>query len=93
MSIHWLGALMVNMGAYIGAQVPWGQGASIQRGVLETSPYVDQIDQIIIGGHWTSVIFAVAAGIIIFIVFKGWRAKVATDLVQKPQPMTAKQKL
>lgn len=86
------GALMVNMGAYIGSQVPWGQGASIQRGVLETSPYAEEMESIILGGQWSSMIFAIAAGVVIFVLFKGWKAKVATDFVQKPEPMTAKQK-
>ncbi|MBQ7859397.1 MAG: anion permease [Faecalibacterium sp.] len=87
------GSLMVNLGAYIGAQVPWGQGASIQRGILEASEHAGEIDAILWNGYISCVIFAVVAGVLTFILFRGWKAKVTDDsFIQKPEPMNPAQK-
>lgn len=87
------GSLMVNLGAYIGAQVPWGQGANIQRGILEESIHAGEIDAILWNGYVACVIFAVVSGIVVFILFKGWKAKVTdTSFITKPEPMNAAQK-
>lgn len=87
------GSLMVNLGAYIGAQVPWGQGANIQRGILEESIHAGEIDAILWNGYISCVLFAVISGILVFILFKGWKAKVTdTSFITKPEPMNAEQK-
>lgn len=87
------GSLMVNLGAYIGAQVPWGQGASIQRGILEASEHAGEIDAILWNGYISCTLFAVISGILTFVLFRGWKAKVTdTDFIQKPEPMTPAQK-
>lgn len=87
------GSLMVNLGAYIGAQVPWGQGASIQRGILEASEHAGEVDAILWNGYISCVIFAVISGILTFVLFRGWKAKVTdVNFIQKPEPMTPAQK-
>lgn len=87
------GSLMVNVGSYLGSQVPWGQGASIQRGVLETGEYAAEADKIIWGGFTSCMIFSIIAGIVVFVLFRGWKAKVQnSELIQKPEPMNRKQK-
>jgi di/tricarboxylate transporter len=87
------GSLMVNVGSYIGSQVPWGQGANIQRGILADSIHAEEIDAILYNGWLACVLFALITGIIVFVVFRGWRAKV-TDInyIKKPDPMTPVQK-
>lgn len=87
------GSLMVNVGSYLGSQVPWGQGASIQRGVLEASEHAAEADSIIWGGFTSCMIFSIISGIVVFLLFKGWKAKVDNaNFVQKPEPMNTKQK-
>jgi len=87
------GSLMVNIGSYIGAQVPWGQGANIQRGVLEESIHAGEIDAILWNGFFTCALFALVSGILSFMLFKGWKAKVTdTNFITKPEPMNAAQK-
>lgn len=87
------GALMVNVGSYVGAQVPWGQGASIQRGVLELSEHAAEAEAIINGGFWSCALYALIAGVAVFVFFRGWTAKI-TDLsiIAMPEPMNRKQK-
>lgn len=87
------GSLMVNLGAYIGAQVPWGQGANIQRGILEESIHAGEIEAILWNGYVACTLFAVISGILVFILFKGWKAKVTdTSFITKPEPMNPAQK-
>ena len=87
------GSLMVNIGSYIGAQVPWGQGANIQRGVLDTSIHAGEVDAILWNGFFTCALFALVSGILTFVLFKGWKAKVTnTDFISKPEPMNDVQK-
>lgn len=87
------GSLMVNIGSYIGAQVPWGQGANIQRGVLEASVHASEVDPILWNGFFTCVLFSVVSGILTFVLFKGWKAKVTdTNFITKPEPMNSVQK-
>ena len=87
------GSLMVNIGSYIGAQVPWGQGANIQRGVLDASIHAGEVDAILWNGFFTCALFAVVSGILTFVLFKGWKAKVtSTDFITKPEPMNDVQK-
>lgn len=87
------GSLMVNIGSYIGAQVPWGQGANIQRGVLDASIHAGEVDAILWNGFFTCVLFALVSGILTFVLFKGWKAKVtSTDFITKPEPMNDVQK-
>lgn len=87
------GSLMVNVGSYLGSQVPWGQGASIQRGVLEASEHAAEADSIIWGGFTSCMIFSIVSGIVVFLLFKGWKAKVDNaNFIQKPEPMNTKQK-
>lgn len=87
------GSLMVNLGAYIGAQVPWGQGANIQRGILEESIHAGEIEAILWNGYVACTLFAVISGILVFILFKGWKAKVTdTGFITKPEPMNPAQK-
>lgn len=84
---------MVNVGSYLGSQVPWGQGASIQRGVLEASEHAAEADSIIWGGFTSCMIFSIVSGIVVFLLFKGWKAKVDNaNFIQKPEPMNTKQK-
>lgn len=87
------GSLMVNIGSYIGAQVPWGQGANIQRGVLEAGVHAEEVEAILWNGFFTCVLFAVVSGILTFVLFKGWKAKVTnTDFITKPEPMNSVQR-
>ena len=87
------GSLMVNIGSYIGAQVPWGQGANIQRGVLEASVHAGEVDAILWNGFFTCAIFAIVSGILTFVLFRGWKAHVDnTDFIAKPEPMNGVQK-
>ena len=87
------GSLMVNIGSYIGAQVPWGQGANIQRGVLDASIHAGEVDAILWNGFFTCALFALVSGILTFVLFKGWKAKVTnTDFISKPEPMNDVQK-
>ncbi len=87
------GSLMVNIGSYIGAQVPWGQGANIQRGVLEASVHAGEVDAILWNGFFTCAIFALVSGILTFVLFRGWKAHVDnTDFIAKPEPMNGVQK-
>lgn len=88
------GATMVNVGSYFGAQVPWGQGASIQRGVIESGALAGDTQGILLGVFLSNVLFSIISGVILFIVFKGWKANHFEDesLLSKPEPMTSKQK-
>lgn len=87
------GSLMVNIGSYIGAQVPWGQGANIQRGVLEASIHAGEMDSILWNGFFTCALFALVSGVVVFFLFRGWKAHVDnTDFIAKPEPMNAVQK-
>lgn len=87
------GSLMVNIGSYVGAQVPWGQGANIQRGLLEASIHAGEIDSILWNGYVSCVIFALVSGVLTFILFKGWKAKVTdTSFITRPEPMNPAQK-
>lgn len=87
------GSLMVNIGSYIGAQVPWGQGANIQRGVLDASIHAGEVDAILWNGFFTCAIFALVSGILTFVLFRGWKAHVDnTDFIAKPEPMNGVQK-
>lgn len=87
------GSLMVNIGSYIGAQVPWGQGANIQRGVLDASIHAGEVDAILWNGFFTCALFALVSGVLTFVLFKGWKAKVTnTDFITKPEPMNSVQK-
>lgn len=87
------GSLMVNIGSYIGAQVPWGQGANIQRGVLEAGVHAGEIEAILWNGFFTCAIFALVSGVLTFVLFRGWKAHVDnTDFIAKPEPMNGVQK-
>ena len=87
------GSMMVNVGSYLGAQVPWGQGASIARGVLEESVHAAEAEPILWNVFWSCSLFAIISGIITFLVFRGWKAKITNlDIVAKPEPMNSKQK-
>jgi len=88
-----LGCLIVNLGGIAGAMVPWGQGASVQRGVLETSVYAEEAEQIINSAFGANMIYAVLAAAIVFFVFKGYKAKVDESILKKPDPMNSKQKI
>ena len=87
------GSLMVNIGSYLGSQVPWGQGANIQKGVLETGIHAGEIDAILWNGFITCALFALVSGVLTFILYKGWKAHVDNaDFITKPEPMNAVQK-
>lgn len=87
------GATMVNVGSYFGAQVPWGQGASIQRGVIEQGALAGDTTGILLGVFLSNIIFSLVCGLVLFVVFRGWKAtKFEAELLTKPEPMTAKQK-
>lgn len=87
------GSMMVNVGSYLGAQVPWGQGASIARGVLEESVHAAEADAILWNGFWSCALFALVSGVVTFLVFRGWKAKITNmDIITKPEPMNTKQK-
>lgn len=87
------GSLMVNIGSYIGAQVPWGQGANIQRGVLEAGIHAGEVDSILWNGFFTCALFALVSGILTFLLFRGWKARVTdTNFITRPEPMTPVQK-
>ena len=87
------GSLMVNIGSYIGAQVPWGQGANIQRGVLEAGIHAGEVDSILWNGFFTCALFALVSGILTFLLFRGWKARVTdTNFITRPELMTPVQK-
>lgn len=87
------GSLMVNIGSYLGSQVPWGQGANIQRGVLEAGIHAGEIDSILWNGFITCALFALVSGVLTFVLYKGWRAHVDNvDFITMPEPMNAAQK-
>lgn len=87
------GSVMVNFGSYLGAQVPWGQGANIQRGILEESIHAAETDVILLNGWITCALFAIIFGILAFIFFRGWRAHVDNvDFISKPEPMNPAQR-
>lgn len=87
------GAVMVSMGATFGAQVPWGQGASIQRGVLEQGALAWDTQGILVGVFVSNMIFSVCAGLALYIVFRGWKAKkIDAGMIEKPEPFDSKQK-
>lgn len=87
------GSLMVNVGSYLGAQVPWGQGASIQRGVLEASEHAAEAEAILWNGFTSCFIYALITGVVIFVLFRGWKAKITDiSIISRPEPMNAKQK-
>ena len=87
------GSLMVNVGSYVGSQVPWGQGANIQRGILADSIHANEIDAILYNGWFACMAYSIIVGILVFVAFRGWRAKVEDDsLIRKPEPMNATQK-
>lgn len=87
------GSLMVNIGSYLGSQVPWGQGANIQRGVLEAGIHAGEVDSILWNGFITCALFALVSGVLTFVLYKGWRAHVDNvDFITMPEPMNAAQK-
>ena len=78
------GSMMVNVGSYLGAQVPWGQGASIARGVLEESVHAAEADAILWNGFWSCALFALVSGVVTFLVFRGWKAKITNmDIINQ----------
>lgn len=87
------GSLMVNIGSYLGSQVPWGQGANIQKGVLEAGIHAAEVDSILWNGFLTCALFALISGILTFVLYRGWRAHVDNvDFITMPEPMNAAQK-
>ena len=69
------------------------QGANIQRGVLEAGIHAGEVDSILWNGFFTCALFALVSGILTFLLFRGWKARVTdTNFITRPEPMTPVQK-
>lgn len=88
------GVLIENLGAVSTSWVPWGQGANIAMGVLtEQYDTYEEAHHVIATGFFTTLIYALVAGIIVYVFFRCYKAKAAEQFLKEPEPYTSKQKI
>lgn len=87
------GVLIENLGAVSTSWVPWGQGANIAMGVLtEQYDTYEAAHHVIATGFFTTLIYALVAGVIVYVFFRCYKAKAAEQFLKEPEPYTSKQK-